>query len=1295
MTSEDLSLSDPSSDESLSLSSASDEAFSQDEWAVRRILAEAKVQGEIKYLIDWDGFDLCDATWEPAEHLSEGLLADWLTTKKKTGKKTVPGFKIDEWRQAVNDDIRAKYAKHTKRNQQRARLGLGQSELDFTLEQWINSVQGPSEDDTTDTNEEHIQEKYSAPVSEPPTTEPRIIGQSSARINDQSKEQKARSSLRESQGIQDDRTLSIKEGSVLQFECQTSHGPPESPQDSPENEKKSPVQAAQAGLCALDSQKSTLSSTPKSKGAPHQPDSLPKTTVRFRIPSVGSALMPNVFVGGKKRKARQNLLDAASDPSRPPKFLNHHKQRLIEKGLRDKEGVTPPRKEGNEPLRVHPIQAAMQPINTMPTSGKIRGILVPRNSLDRVIPKPSPKKKRVHWEDDLISQKPQIPAELESLFVSDEPSIVALNADFCAMGASTESPSKGAPSFSSAELPPSCDRSTISKPCQFGSPDGLFATLDFRDLQLKNKPSWSYCFDGSDRLVFCHVCTVHDLLSQTACGALEELSSCQGTTSCSGKDKNIVMLVANRLRSGYFAAVCFQNDFCILIFCPSFLDRTDASPDTANSPCENIGLRFLIFKPSPLFKNSMLASINPLSSRASDFIAGSLSAFNFFFGTIYRDLVFSRKDDKATNNFFLVFPPSYQEEAVLISQWLRESVPSCNIKSSLQPGQWSNFLTLDSSIVIFHEEVLWTIPSLPNISTILHSQSWNLECFVLSSSGDFGQNIQRFNHTGPIEGNYRLTQVFSQGTVILLTPSFVVSQPAQAYNFLKWFWQHYDNHGTKHGPARLAVCSDICDWLFDLSQSKGATRGVSEPRHPGIRATERAVEALTKCCNLVQYIIAETENFEEGPLVYAPDVLDGNDEQSLVNWFGSWAMLHIQQFRKFLVLGSSYQTEARLSRVIQPVQFVTCCTEHLPPQDLVTVQTPHYLQPGAASVIPEAMLAAKTGEFLTDIEKGYGGLSFSPLVLYRYPITCWDSETILQLGDCKSCFKDYSNWFNHFKEPFFSRPMGLCSINMLPNYKNTYLGLCYTRDEERKSVCSSSREAQVQNLRPWIAIYRPADIHTRPWKNMELLIWDPLIRNSVFQGNEFYEGELLSAQERLVSYIVDRSQDLKTTLPLERVWVGPFDDHQDDGFVDPFDCVLSWIRTISNSVKERLPLYGKQLSSRGWKQVDLEDLLTRAGEGNVPRQISETQSANKQCLPLRTVFQAPKPNIGARRSPTCNNRLQAAMLRHQDSNEIYFTFQPTLKWYGEQVAAGRGLQHIKVLDWQTFFTRHKIHDPED
>ncbi|OAA44331.1 chromo domain-containing protein [Metarhizium rileyi] len=145
---------DYASDEDASLTSTSDEALSQDEWAVRRVLAEARVQGQTKYLIDWDGFDLCDATWEPAAHLSEGLLADWLAIKKKTGKKIVPGFKINEWRQAVSDDIRAKFARHMQRNQRRARLGLELSEINCTLEEWISSVQGPSEDELTEENQE-------------------------------------------------------------------------------------------------------------------------------------------------------------------------------------------------------------------------------------------------------------------------------------------------------------------------------------------------------------------------------------------------------------------------------------------------------------------------------------------------------------------------------------------------------------------------------------------------------------------------------------------------------------------------------------------------------------------------------------------------------------------------------------------------------------------------------------------------------------------------------------------------------------------------------------------------------------------------------------------------------------------------------------------------------------------------------------------------------------------------------------------------------------------------------------
>ncbi|KHN97806.1 uncharacterized protein MAM_04195 [Metarhizium album ARSEF 1941] len=457
----------------------------------------------------------------------------------------------------------------------------------------------------------------------------------------------------------------------------------------------------------------------------------------------------------------------------------------------------------------------------------------------------------------------------------------------------------------------------------------------------------------------------------------------------------------------------------------------------------------------------------------------------------------------------------------------------------------------------------------------------------------------------------------------------------------------------------------------------------------------KVVQVLLKCWNLMQYITKESENFEEGPLVYAPDVLDGNDEQSLVNWFGSWTMLHIQKFRNFLVLGSSYQTEARLSRVIQPVQLVTCCTEHLSHQDSPTTPTSQELPSRVDKVIPEVSLVMKVEEFLTHIDRSNEDLGFSPLVLYRSPVTYWGQGTSSQSEDCYSYFKSYDDWFDYFKGPFFSRAMDLSSMDMLPHYKNTYLGLFHTREEKPGSPCSPSSKGHVQIARPWIAIYRPAEIHNKPWKRMELLIWDPYLRYSKSRSSEVYQGELLVAQEELVRYIMDRSQDSEITLPLERVWVGPFADYQDDGFVDPFDCVLSWIKNISGLVKQRLPLSGNQLPSRGWKRVSLEVSFMRAAGSNVLGMISETQSARKQSLPLRTVFPAPKPITGAITSSKCNNRLQEAMLRYQDANDIPFTFQPTLKWYGEQVMAGRGLQHIEVTDWQTFFARHKIHNPED
>ncbi|TWU75627.1 hypothetical protein ED733_006949 [Metarhizium rileyi] len=996
-----------------------------------------------------------------------------------------------------------------------------------------------------------------------------------------------------------------------------------------------------------------------SKTVQSEAGSLNKTAVNAsprRIPHTDSASTINVFVGGKKRKDRRNLLDAVSDTSKSPKLLNYHKRRLIEKGLRDKEGVTPPSRVDNERPALGPIQSTARAPN-IPDSG--RGTFIFQGSMDRSFLKSRKKKKKVHWEDDIIVQIPQTPDELESPVAGNELSDTALKVDIFTERALDESAFNRMAPINSLQPISSCNRSIISKICRFGSHGGWSGTLKFSNFDLENIDLCSYFLEGIEPLVFCHICTLQDLLTQTGCITIKEMSICQGTTSCSDVDKNGIMPVAKRLQTGRFGTVCYQNDFCILIFHASSraLDWTDASHDTMSSSHEDLGLGFSIFKPSPLFMKSMLAPIAPLSAIAPNFIPDGLGAYDFFFGSTYKDLVLGQKDSIATNDFFLVFPPSdYHLEAALISQWLQEISPNCKVKSSLQPGQWFQFSMLGSGIIIIHEDVLWTIPSLPQLSELLHHQNRKFECFVASCTGTFGQKAQQIHHPILNEGNYHLTQIFSQGTVILLTPSFVVSQPEQAYNFLKWFWQHYTDKGKKYRPKKLAVCSNLCEWLFDLALDKNARMEALDQCDPDKNARARAVQALLKCYNLVQYMIGELEDFEEGFLINAPDIIDGNDEQSLVNWFGSWAMLHVQQFRKFLVLGSSCRTEEKMSRAIRPVQFLTCCTENLSYQEPPAVDGLYDLKSGDDVIIPQAMLAAKVQKFLTDTDRSYEDLKFSPLVLYRSLVTRWDPETTLQLGDYKSYFKNYDDWLNHFKEPFFSRS---------------------------------------QDLRPWIAIYRPANIHIKPWKRMELLIWDPYVRNHVFKSNGFCEAELSVAQEGLVSYITEMSKNPETTLPLERVWIGPLENHQDDGFVDPFDCVLSWVKTISGLVKERLPLSEKQLSSRGWTVTNIDVQPLSAVESNVSRLASEGPIANEQRLPLRTVFPAPRSRAGIEKSTMCNNHLQKAILRQNDSNMIHFTFQPTLKWYGEQMKAGRGLQHINVLNWQSVFAGFKIPFSED
>ncbi|KAJ4151282.1 hypothetical protein LMH87_011993 [Akanthomyces muscarius] len=127
-------------------STVENEVDSDVEWPVKQILAEGQIEGQTVYLIEWEDYPLSDATWEPPEHFRESLLQDWAETKQKQQEGKIPRFYIDEWRTAITQRFRDKYARHDMRNRERQRRGLKIEHFDRTLEEVIAEINATPSD---------------------------------------------------------------------------------------------------------------------------------------------------------------------------------------------------------------------------------------------------------------------------------------------------------------------------------------------------------------------------------------------------------------------------------------------------------------------------------------------------------------------------------------------------------------------------------------------------------------------------------------------------------------------------------------------------------------------------------------------------------------------------------------------------------------------------------------------------------------------------------------------------------------------------------------------------------------------------------------------------------------------------------------------------------------------------------------------------------------------------------------------------------------------------------------------
>ncbi|KAL7823568.1 hypothetical protein V8C26DRAFT_386949 [Trichoderma gracile] len=1196
----------------ISVTSTDDE--NDQEMDVDQVLAERHVRGESHYLLLWENLPLGDASWEPRGNLPEKLVAEWEQAKARprTGTELAPKFTVQDWKDATIQKYDERCVRHNRRNAVRARRGLAQTLISPTRQSLLEELslfandeddigqrwgEAAGQDDSAtalsgqglpqDLSENHPSLHDRQPEDSPEQGFPQLLPNnepsSSAKQATEGSEQ---GSHRVPSNIQ-------PSSPIKQPPERSEQGLPEDPSH---NESPSPTMQPAGGISgpsapmaplvvAISPRKSlaeTLFGEP-GENPPEKPRLVPPTklksalkstettsrgSVRFlipppeasdevsrrpslsqRTPAAKSAACTNVFAGGRTRKVRHTLSEVAADPATNPKFLNSRLKRKLELQRRDQEGTRAPTQR---PVGL----ISLDPSNPQAPSGEQTSAHDAKNGDQANAKRRSPTKGVAHWEDE-----PMEIDQSESLFVPDD-----------------TPPSPGSDILDpfnrhDSEKQPYRSK-TISKAVQLGS-DGLsVVTLSFDGLPDEADNSWAKRFCSPEPLVFTHACTRHDFDCQTApTGQLKIIPLCQGAVFSYNENESLTSLASN-LRLGSTGLLSICEGYCVYIFCigeaggPSAQNASDATlgyvlfelvdPDSLGPS---------ILSPAPQLRLSGL-------TRGDESPASWSRPLSRVFGLNYEQLLPPFAKNAERHNFYIAFPPRAEQEALLLSWWLRDNNGKCDIRTAYTRGHWDSFFRLNHGIVIIHEDVLWSIRSFPRFHTLLHGPRTNYTFWMFSRSLSPIRALGSGESPPSPLGDIRLHRVFDPGAAFLVTPSFFISEPENAYAFMKWFWSRFVKSYDASRPRKLVLCAKVDEWMNDLSLEKllmmhRRPSRVPEEERVAKGISDSAIHCRYKTFRMLQQLVVDAPSEVAGRVIFAPESIDGNDEQSLVNWFGWWSTLHIHQYRRFTVVGSGRQTEERLSRIIRTPNYKRHLTNDPDWQPPILPR-----QPEASATFPAPRQSREDEAFslksrLTGIVTA-AKREWSPVKVYWFPVgfSSWDIS--FRLGDRGDIYQTYGKWLEFFWDILETK-----GLKKSPH--NSGAGLFHTFDEDQASSLT------IHNVQctPWAAVLRPANPHLRPWRHTELFIWDVRYSDSISKGKTFCSSDLLETQRRLIRFVEDKTWELK--LPLKNVWVGAFGTHL--AGVSAMDATLDWLANVPGKVRDWIPAPSKELASRGWSPV--------------------------------------------------------------------------------------------------------------
>jgi chromo domain-containing protein 1 len=611
------------------------------------------------------------------------------------------------------------------------------------------------------------------------------------------------------------------------------------------------------------------------------------------------------------------------------------------------------------------------------------------------------------------------------------------------------------------------------------------------------------------------------------------------------------------------------------------------------------------------------------------------------------------------HSFFLAVPNSRGQIGQALYHWLRANNPACTIFTSHHAGGWNAFrakVEYVPGVVIIHETLAWSVRRFPNLSK--HLIARNDEYWCISEPVHGLPLYPSISEDLSPPGDLRLTRLFPYRTAILLTPSFLVSEPRRALELFEWFANKWV--GSFH--YRLVTAHNIHEYLSELADERYQARQELWNAPGDIQVDMEAnLSGLSRDDCRCRYTVANlaadmniARTAQAGPfahdednssLVYADSSIDPIDEQSLVNWFGWWATLRADQFRKFHVIGSS-----------QAITMHGCRRGELrvriPKYSHVTLDDPdavlELLQEmndqveaseasdangngdGDASNMQVSPLGNKRSEF----KQGPPGAFRSNLIamenprafaaffdslcvkggfrlqwiLYVFPV-CWlDLQMAEHFGDFTCEFSRICDWFK------FTLPFGSCyqrkegdSNKPMRGY-NTYLGFFYTIDKEWDPDNPPPKKPLERVERhPWIAIYRPVNPHRKQHDRCELIIWDPAARTRYPNGKPPAEKDLIFMQRQLIQHVRENGDEKNAGTWLDQVWFGGWDWPENCDSQYPIDTTLLFLREMLSDIRNFLPAPEVVMERSQWQRVRLS-------------------SGSPSPLPPPTL--APPPNLG-------------------------------------------------------------------